>query len=185
MADWKYHIFLPKYFSNQVVDGCHTSFLTSTWQYWANSAAHFAKSSSSSSSGLPFSTRACSPPSAILDWSNFEPPTPWSAVNRAEKNRFETLSVFSSRLIFPSAWISNIYTAKMVCTGAKVSHIILLLHRFIICSFTLSDGGKEFEDAPAHQLSNAVHTARWPQLHRDFFSFRQAHEHHFRRLWWI
>ena len=94
-------IFLPKYFPIQVIDGCHTSFLTSTWQYWENSAAHFAKSSSSSSSDLPFPTRVWSPLSAILDRrSKFEPTTLCSAVNHAVTKRFETLTVFPSLLIF-------------------------------------------------------------------------------------
>ena len=55
-----------KYFTNWVISGYDTSFFTSTWQYCANSAAHFPTSSSTSSSLFSISEGAFSSTSAIL-----------------------------------------------------------------------------------------------------------------------
>ena len=60
----------------------------------------------------------------------------------ARKETFGNVDCVPFICNFSSAWISNIYTAKMVCTDAMVYQIILLLQSFIIFSLLFQTVGK-------------------------------------------
>ena len=122
-----------------------------------------------------------------IERSDYEPNSPWPA----EAGGRETLkSVSASSCSFKRWQVSicvnreHLYRQNGMYNSLSLLHDPLSArsHYFYIFS---SDGGKEFEDASAYQLPNAVHIARWPQFYRNIFSFWQAYEHYFRRLWWI
>ena len=114
------------------------------------------------------------PPSLTLR-SNLEPNGAWSADDPRGNKRCRTFTG-ASLSVFPYfeffiCWNRehlNRQNGKYSCKFILGCVSFHLLNYFIVF---FADGGKEFEDASAYQLPNAVHIARWPQFYRNFFSF--------------
>lgn len=71
-----------------------------------------------------------------------------------------------------SAGSTNISAAKMVSfveNDLLFTEFLKNCYFFVILFFV--DGGKEFEDASAYQLQNALHTARWSEFYWNVSSF--------------